>query len=603
MCLAFKKNEFLLLLTIIVTIVTLSFISCQKDLSSTGTDQPNIDINDLSIKISTNVDGFVTDENQIAVEGATVKAGSLTTTTDKFGYFKFTNVLLVKNAAFITVTRSGYFNGIKTFIATTDHAASFRIKLLPKTIAGSINSSSGGSVSLTEGLSVSLPANSVVNASSGVAYSGTIKVAMKWLSPVAEDLNQIMPGDLRGINTNGAIKLLTTYGMSAVELIGSAGERLQVAPGKKAVLNFPLPVNMVASAPANIPLWYFDEAVGLWKEEGSAVKTGNSYVGEVGHFSYWNCDMPADNYVNLSATVVNIKGEPMPYAYIVVHYGADTSAVSHGYTDASGYFSGPVPANSQLVFEIIADSYCGAPPYSQPITTSSSSMDLGSITINTTNSATITGTLINCNNQPVTDGYLIVSKSFSNFRVDLNSDGSFSYPITFCTNSPSISYIAVDNSTQKESIPQTHILTAGENKLGDLNSCVVSGLQFLNYNVNGVNYALKWPADSIIHGAWWPDGISIMANSAGYPRADSVIFAFTKNGIGLNSIQALTSFQTIKINEASALNMQNPINVNITEYGSVGEFIAGNFTGTFIGASPTNTVYNVTCTFRVRRTQ
>jgi hypothetical protein len=35
-------------------------------------------------------------------------------------------------------------------------------------------------------------------------------------------------------------------------------------------------------------LWSFDEAKGLWKEEGQAIKTGSNYVGDVSHFSFWN---------------------------------------------------------------------------------------------------------------------------------------------------------------------------------------------------------------------------------------------------------------------------------------------------------------------------
>ena len=49
--------------------------------------------------------------------------------------------------------------------------------------------------------------------------------------------------------------------------------------------------------------------------------------------------------------------------------------------------------------------------------------------------------------------------------------------------------------------------------------------------------------------------------------------------------------------------IRTPINVQITEYGSVGQFIAGNFSGALFGGAPTNTVYNTSCTFRIRRTQ
>jgi hypothetical protein len=49
------------------------------------------------------------------------------------------------------------------------------------------------------------------------------------------------------------------------------------------------------------------------------------------------------------------------------------------------------------------------------------------------------------------------------------------------------------------------------------------------------------------------------------------------------------------------MSITTPIFVNITEYGAVGQFIAGNFTGAFRGGGPANTVYNVTYSFRIRR--
>lgn len=116
-----------------------------------------------------------------------------------------------------------------------------------------------------------------------------------------------MPGDLRGISTDGSLKTLTTYGMAAVELTGALGELLQIAPGQKASLTMPIPVAILSNAPATIPLWSFDEAKGLWKEEGQAIKTGSNYVGDVSHFSFWNCDVP-NNYVQFNCTVKNSDG-------------------------------------------------------------------------------------------------------------------------------------------------------------------------------------------------------------------------------------------------------------------------------------------------------
>ena len=76
----------------------------------------------------------------------------------------------------VTVTMPGYFKGIKTFLATEGKSAFFRIKLLPKTIAGNIEAALGGNVTLLSGLIVSLPANAV-NAVTNAVYTGQVKVS------------------------------------------------------------------------------------------------------------------------------------------------------------------------------------------------------------------------------------------------------------------------------------------------------------------------------------------------------------------------------------------------------------------------------------------
>ena len=257
--------------------------SCRKNDSTNN----NSIVPDLTTKVQSSVSGFVTDENNVAVEGATVTVGASTVSTDTFGHFEVRNVDVVKNAAAVTITRIGYFKAIKTYIAEQGKATFFRIKLLPKANAGTIDAAAGGNVTLTNGMKVSIPANAAaINTATGAAYTGQINVAAQWIDPTGTDLNKTMPGDLRGLDNNNELKLLQTFGMVAVELTGSGGEQLQIATGKTATVTFPIPASIAGAAPASIPLWYFDETNGLWKQEGTATKTGNSYIGEVAHFSY-----------------------------------------------------------------------------------------------------------------------------------------------------------------------------------------------------------------------------------------------------------------------------------------------------------------------------
>ncbi|MER3463504.1 MAG: hypothetical protein C4329_02890, partial [Chitinophagaceae bacterium] len=59
-----------------------------------------------------------------------------------------------------------------------------------------------------------------------------------------------------------------------------------------------------------------DETSGIWKEESTATKQGNVYVGDVKHFSFWNCYVSA-NAVILSMTLKNATDStPLVYAHV-----------------------------------------------------------------------------------------------------------------------------------------------------------------------------------------------------------------------------------------------------------------------------------------------
>ena len=581
----------------------LFFVSCQKDERRTI----NIDTApDLTTKVQSSVSGFVTDENDAAVNGAAVSAGNMNTITDKYGYFEIRNVQVVKEAAVVTINNPGYFKSIKTYIAGDSKAAFFRIKLLPKTNAGKIDAAAGGSVNLANGLTVTLPANGVINASTNAAYTGQVNIAVKWIDPTGNDMNRVMPGDLRGVDNNGAAKILTSYGMAAVELTNASGDLLQIATGKKASLSFPIPVSIAGNAPASIPLWYFDETNGLWKEEGSAAKSGNNYVGEVSHFSFWNCDVPT-SYVLFNCIVKDANGHPVPGAMVKISVVGDPNTGRDDYTDSSGYIGGAVPNNTQLLLEVFDYNICSNDLfYSQNFTTTNIEISLGTITLPANNTATITGNVLNCSSNPVTNGYVIMKMAGTNYRYPVNDKGIFSFTATSCNNNPSAILIAEDNDARQQTgSPVTLTVIAGNNNAGTLSACGISNEQFINYTINGVSYPLMAPADSIDHSVSVQgiptEVISGYAYIAG-SISNSFSVWFIHTGIGLNSTQPAISIAAYYPAD-STFTITSAINVNITEYGAVGQFISGNFTGILTGAPPANMPSTITCQFRVRRNQ
>jgi hypothetical protein len=572
------------------------FFSCQKDISiedgGTVVTPP-----DLSTKINSSVSGFVTDENDAAVKGATVQFGTSNITTDKYGYFEARNVQVVKEAAVVTVNKPGYFKGIKTYMAKEGKAAFFRIKLIPKTIVGNVNAASGGTVTLSNGLSIKLPAGGIANATTNTDYTGIVNVAAYWINPGATDLNKIMPGDLRGINTNGALKLLQTFGMAAVELTGAGGELLQIASGKKATLTLPIPSSLSASAPASIPLWYFDEANGLWKEEGSAVKTGNTYVGDVSHFSLWCGSLPGP-YIQFDCTVKDAAGNPVPDALVIIEYpSVNNSTWGWGYTDASGYLSGAITANAQLALKVFTYGSClTIPLYSQIITTTNSNISLGNLTIASNNIATITGTLKNCAGQPVTNGCIIVEVGNEYYyRYSVNINGTFNFNRVICPGSTVVDIIGQDNTTLQEGFLNNYTLVTGNNNIGDLLTCGNSIQEFINYTINGSPFSIIPPIGYIYQG----DSVAIDSKIIyAYDFPNYAYFGISKLNIGPGSTQNLTFFNANQILQTT---IPVPIAVNITEYGNIGQFISGNFSGTVTDTAPPNTSYTITCNFRIKR--
>lgn len=587
------------LAAMIITTMSLFIVSCQKELSGGGLivteEQP-----DLSTKIASSVSGFVTDETDAAVQGATVQFGSNTATTDKYGYFEFSNVQVVKNAAVVTVLKPGYFKGIKTYIAAENKSGFFRIKLLPKTTQGSFDAAAGGTVTLTNGLSIAFPAAAVKLAAGGT-YTGQVNVAAQWINPAANDLVNIMPGDLRGLDTDGFLRTLTTYGMAAVELTGSAGELLQIADGKKATMTFPIPASLSGAAPAELPLWSFDETGGLWKQEGKATKSGSNYVGEVSHFSFWNCDVPS-NFVQFNCTIKDADGSPVPYVLVKVSV-VGTQSAGYGYTDSSGYTGGAVPNNAQLLLEVFPYFNCGTAVYSQNFTTTNTNISLGDLTIPASSLATahVTGTVTNCANAPVTDGYVIMYSNGQYSRYEVDNAGAFDFNYTLCSGSIPVSFIAADAAANEQSTSLSYTLNTGDNAVGNLQACGVTTEQFINYTQDGVDYSYTSPLDSFMqftNTQSVPSSIFILSQRlAGGQNVNMVSLSFTETGIAAGSTQQLISFGS------DSLAISTPVDVNITEYGAVGQFIAGNFTGTLLSPPPGSTPINVTCSFRVRRMQ
>jgi hypothetical protein len=578
---------------IISAIIAISNFSCQKGL--TGDGLVNITpVDDLSLT-KASIQGYVTNENGLPVNGALVTAGTSITTTDSKGFFRFSDINISKNNGYVKVSMAGYFTGSRSFVTNTGRVNHVRIRLMPKVISGNIDATTGGSVTLSSGIVIKLPAAGVVNASSNTAYTGTVNVAASWIDPTGSALTEIMPGDLRGINSAGNEMGLQTFGMVAVELTGSGGELLQIATGKKATVNFSIPSSIASLAPNTIPLWYFDEAKGRWKEEGTATKIGNTYIADVSHFSFWNCDAQFP-LITFSATVLSESGKPLVNAQVRIKRVTNNSFAS-GITDSMGFVSGKIPSNEDLVLEVLDQ--CGVPVFSKNIGPFSKDVALGNITVSASSVAliTVSGTINDCSNAAVTNGYVEIFLAGRYYRVKV-TNGTFTATFTNCSTNASFTILGVDNVANEQSSSQTISISSQNIVVPAFQACGTSSLQTIDYTVDGNNYHIVSPPDSI-YGYGGGSGTNGDYVGGFKPSSQAINISFSYQATTPVPGTYVLNFVRVGQVDSSIVNTVSPT-ITITQYGSVGQFIVGNFSVQLKKLSD-NSLHAVTASFRIRR--
>ena len=220
---------------------------------------------------------------------------------------------------------------------------------------------------------------------------------------------------------------------------------MNLGNNKKATLSFPVPASLLGNAPEEIPLWFFDESIGFWKQEGeNAVLEGEKYVGEVSHFSFWNCDYPYP-VIDLSGTIIDENGMPLANRLVEIELGSN-GITGSGYTDNNGFFSGKVPADESLTLSVYYALGCDI-SFESNIGSFSADTDLGDIEIDEPNLITVTGEVVDCDGNPVTNG--LVTVRLINFEFDyyLNGTNTFEIPIFNCTSSLGVIVEAIDYNT------------------------------------------------------------------------------------------------------------------------------------------------------------
>jgi hypothetical protein len=577
------------LVVLLSMVITFSACESNDDNSNSG---PNDDTFAQNFGNSVNRDfiGQVVDIDNNPLQGVTIKIGTSTTQTDVNGVFVINGAEVYERFAFIKATKTGYIDGSRSMVPTNGKN-NIKIMLLPNAPLQTIQSGVTSEVALPSGTKVVF--DGAFEDTNGNNYSGSVQVAMYHLLPSDENINKLMPGMLYAQTETNQQAILETFGMITVELRGSAGQKLNIKEGHTAEITLQIDNSQLAMAPNTIPLWHFDEEKGYWKQEGVATRVGDKYIGEVSHFSWWNCDAPFP-LVNLTVTIVDANGNGISNVGVGLLLNGNTWPVI-GYTNNDGQVSGLIPSNQALVLNVYTDyTSCNSNDiiFSTTIGPFTTNTTLPNIVINNspnTLSSTVVGNLLKCNNTNVTNGYVILNR-IGGYSISPVTNGAFSFNQIYCSSNTQFSLKGYDLDNLQTTDSIAYNFSEPITNIGNLQACTAVD-EFISYQIDGGTPVFLLENVS--------GGISIQG---GIPLGGLNLYGFSADNQGMSiwgdtNIPGIYTTSQFSI-EGSGVGYissgtTNTIQFNLNQFGAVGQYIDMTFSGTFTDSNGLHTLTGV----------
>ncbi|MBB3124771.1 hypothetical protein FHS04_002298 [Mesoflavibacter sabulilitoris] len=554
----------------ILLVISAFFYSCEKNesIDDPYIEDPSGSTLNQGASIQRSFMGRIVNQSNLALDNVNITIGTKTAVTDSNGYFIINDVTVSERQAFILAEKPGFLNGMRS-VVPTQGVNQVKIMMVTENLAGTVASGTSSEVTLTNGTKVAFDGN--FKDENGNAYSGNVDVYMYHLDPANPEVENIMPGNLQAQNTNGQERLLETYGMINVELKGDSGQKLNIADASVAEIELPIDPAQSGVAPSTIPLWHFDEVNGYWVEDGQATLSGGKYVGQVSHFSWWNCDAQFPT-VNLCLNVVDNANSPLSSVRVELwRNGAVYPRV--GISDGNGEICGLIPANETLTLK--AFDQCSVEVYSTTIGPFSSDTNLGNIVLATVTSTTITGNLVDCSNANVTNGYVVMDYGNQEASAQI-TNGAFSFSVLQC---PSVTDFTIEG-VDYDAFQTTNLLNYNfsNTSIGNIIACnAVTEFISIQVDTDPVEYFIaNINTDQYTQGS----GFSVNANSGSAGTNEWFYLGVGDTTLGTYAISN-NGVVGIEANIDMDYSIPNTLQFTLSSYGAVGQYIDGTVTGTF----------------------
>ena len=537
--------------------------------------------------INTSILGTVVDENGQAIEGANVSLGDHRIQTNSDGVFSFRDVATFSKATYIKVEKDGFFDGMRLINTSQNVSSYIDFQLIQKKSIGRFASDNGGQIISPDGIELDFSGRSIVD-EVGNIYSGEVNVLAHWFNPTAPDFSERLPGSLLALTEEEEEVSLISYSMIAVELEGRNGEKLNIADGKEVEIKFPLDPNLALSAPDEIGLWSLDEELGLWIEEGKAVKDGDHYIANVSHFSFWNCD---DEFANIDFRLqvtddiadCNLTGFRVELSF---NNGARTSS---GLVDASGNVEGKIPSNVELDI-VITEKECDVIVYQGKIGPYSAGPVNESIKVDLTNFdiSLVRGAVFDCDGGLIRNAYVSIEGTNGGRTITYSDDaGYFETCLLICPGTDSVRVRAFDFEDKIYSSWRSYVV-ADTVDVSRLNLCEdLTGIATLEMDGNIITM-YEALASRIDNGGKIQTRIDFIAfdtygNSCweeNLPGDEDGFLVFNHEGVGIHDYIKISMPALIGVSEQQSFPFDTSY-VKVSEYGQIDEDVIGELSPNF----------------------
>lgn len=296
--------------------VTLKVVDLAGQINSTAkkiiVKQGDAQVQNIAVSVQT-VDGVSIPNATVTVQGQTVM-----TDLDGLATLKITLPQDIKQVV-AKFEKSGFISQSMVYELTNLKAISATLLAVKQTIPITDISVAQVIESKNLGAKITIPANAFVKADGSVATGSAVVEFTPW-DITQSDLNAMLANGLAR-DVQGNLTNLISAGMISATFKDVNGQVLQLATGQTADIQMDLPLssinNQEMTVGTQIQMWHFDEAQGLWIEEGLGQvivshksSTGLAVQATVSHFSTWNWDLKFENagsiFVQCQSNGVNI---------------------------------------------------------------------------------------------------------------------------------------------------------------------------------------------------------------------------------------------------------------------------------------------------------